>query len=334
MYKSHSFRAFTLIELLVVIAIIGVLVGLLLPAVQQAREAARRTSCSNNLKQLGISILNYENVQGAFPPGSQSHASTGWTWGFGWAVSILPFCEQATLYDKLDKEGTKSRHIYPHTGMVYTGFNEFNGDLVSGVDLTLLFCPASPLPQFVLRNQNVPADGAASPTYTAITGAVDHTSAVNKDGQTHPDLAHGIQSQGGVLLPNKSTKFQEITDGSSKTLLLGEQSGWCYDANGNDRDCRSDDNHSFTMGATPRAFQSEDRWFNTTTIRYGINHRAWNSTGVGSRYGCNRSIQSAHPIGANVVFADGSVRFLNEETNLQTLFNLCNRDDGNVLTAL
>jgi hypothetical protein len=114
------------------------------------------------------------------------------------------------------------------------------------------------------------------------------------------------------------------------TVILGEQSDWCRDANGNLVNCRSDYNHSFMMGTTPESYlASEDRWFNTTTVRYGVNHKAWNSTGVGDQYyGCNRPIQSAHPGGAGVVLSDGAVRFLNASLALQTFFDLVNRDDG------
>jgi prepilin-type N-terminal cleavage/methylation domain-containing protein/prepilin-type processing-associated H-X9-DG protein len=324
-------RGFTLVELLVVIAIIGILIALLLPAVQAAREAARRAQCSNNLKQMGLALMTYNSAHGGFPSATRSHASAGWIWGFGWAVPIMPFCEQGALYDQLDKKGA----VNGHTGLIYANptvtFNDFNGKILSGVPIPYLFCPSSPLPRFGLLGQTVPAAGAASPTYTAITGAVDHRTAINKDSQTNMHLARGIQSEGGILLPRKFTKFGEITDGSSNTLLLGEQSGWCYDANGGRADCRSDYTHCFTMGATP-SDSIDDRWFNSTTVRYPINYRAWNTTGIGDQYyACNRPIQSAHAGGAQVVFGDGSVRFLYDETNLKTLFNLCNRDDGNVL---
>jgi prepilin-type processing-associated H-X9-DG protein len=187
------------------------------------------------------------------------------------------------------------------------------------------------LPQFGLEGQAIPANGVVSPTYTAITGAVDHPSAVNKDGQSNLHRARGIQSQGGILLPRKFTKFRDITDGSSNTLLVGEQSGWCYADDGTKVDCRSDYHHCFTMGTTP-SDSIDDRWFNSTTIRYPINYRAWNTTGIGDQYyACNRPIQSAHSGGAQVALGDGSVRFLYEEMDLKTLYNLANRDDGNAL---
>src|SRR5690349_9479449 len=116
---SHRRRAFTLVELLVVIAIIGILVAMLLPAVQSAREAARRMQCSNNLKQMGLALHNYNAANGVFPSGSRSHYSdTSWTWGHAWGVAILPYTEQVNLYDKFDMVGSKSVNG-KHTGLLY-----------------------------------------------------------------------------------------------------------------------------------------------------------------------------------------------------------------------
>ncbi|MBN2296084.1 MAG: DUF1559 domain-containing protein [Pirellulales bacterium] len=327
MVPRAASRGFTLVELLVVIAIIGILIALLLPAVQAAREAARRSQCSNNLRQIALAAINYESAHHMFPPGSMSHGAripSDGTWGFGWGINILPFTEQAAIYDQLDKTGEKSLLHWPHTGLIYAGVNEYNGHVLSGVPFPLLFCPSSTLPQFVQKNRTPPGpEGAASPTYTAITGAVDHPSAVSS-----PKRATGILSYGGVMLPRRGKAFRDISDGSSHTLIIGEQSDYCYGPNGNKYDCRSDINHTFAMGCM--ASTNDDRYFNTTSVRYKINHRIWNSDGVAG-FGCNRPIQSVHPGGAQVAFADGSVSFLNEDLELQTFYNLSNRDDGQTL---
>jgi prepilin-type N-terminal cleavage/methylation domain-containing protein/prepilin-type processing-associated H-X9-DG protein len=324
---THDRRraAFTLVELLVVIAIIGILIALLLPAVQAAREAARRSACSNNLRQAALALHNFQATHGEFPSGSQSPSDKSeWVWGTSWAVAIMPFTEQSALYEQLDLVGENT----PHTGLIYTGFNTFNGKVVDGILISYLLCPSSSLDPLGLHGQDIPSKGACSPMYTAVTGAIDHESALDKDNQSNQHLSRGIQSRGGILLANENINFNRITDGSSNTIILGEQSDFCLSADGNRINCRSDFHHSFMMGATPAA-HPEDRWFNTTTVRYKINHKAWNSSGVGDQYyGCNRPIQSAHPGGAHVAMGDGSVQFLSESLDLHTLFDLANRDDG------
>ncbi|MEQ9070724.1 MAG: DUF1559 domain-containing protein, partial [Gimesia chilikensis] len=101
--QTHRPRGFTLIELLVVIAIIAILIALLLPAVQQAREAARRTSCKNNLKQLGLGLHNYHDTHGCYPPGYiYRPGASGNQLGFGWVAMILPMIDQANLYNEFN----------------------------------------------------------------------------------------------------------------------------------------------------------------------------------------------------------------------------------------
>ena len=117
--KSDRARGFTLVELLVVIAIIGVLVALLLPAVQAARESARRTQCSNHLKQLGLGLINYHDTFHLFPAGAASHVNdSSWTWGFSWAGRVMPYMELGPLYNQLDQIGTGSVVAERHTGLI------------------------------------------------------------------------------------------------------------------------------------------------------------------------------------------------------------------------
>ena len=106
-FAPRARRGFTLVELLVVIAIIGILVALLLPAVQAAREAARRTQCTNNLKQLGLAVHNYENTNKELPPGGLT--PTGGSYGHSWWVRILPYIEQGNVYDKFDQRKAAPR---------------------------------------------------------------------------------------------------------------------------------------------------------------------------------------------------------------------------------
>ena len=171
-------RAFTLIELLVVIAIIAVLIALLLPAVQQAREAARVTQCRNNLKQLGLALHNYESLHRHFPAGSL-RSPQGW-YGHSWLAAILPFMEQGNLYKQFDFLGIS----HPSTGLIYgpnaaypAGANMVNGNLVSGRNIEIFVCPSSPITKWVFTTLFPPGPaGVITPSYTAIGGAIDHPS--------------------------------------------------------------------------------------------------------------------------------------------------------------
>ncbi|MEX1224666.1 MAG: DUF1559 domain-containing protein [Pirellulales bacterium] len=332
-----------MVQLLVVIAIIGILIGLLLPAVQSAREAARRVQCSNNLKQMGLALQNYHFTHEAFPSGARSHLeSNSWTWGFSWHVALLPFTEQQALWNQLDHtgaKGTAAGAALPHVGMIHQNSsaqgNIHNGNAIAGVTLSYMNCPSSPLASMGVKGTVVPGDqGAQRPMYTAVTGSSVHATAQDKHGQSNPHRLRGIRSTGGILVGNAFLTFGSIRDGASNTMLVGEQSDFCVGPAGERIDCRSDYGHSFTMGATPEAHE-DDRWFNTTTVRYGINHKTWNSPGIGEEYfGCNRPLLSAHPGGAHVLLGDGSVHFLSESLDLQTLYRLADRNDGQVVTGL
>jgi len=335
-WRPRRAGGFTLVELLVVIAIIGILIALLLPAVQAAREAARRSQCTNNLKQLGLAIHNYAAAKGALPAGART--SPGGYYGHSWSIAILPYAEEGNIYTQFDFSGIKdpSGVGFRSTGLIYgskdgsvPNRNIYNGALLSGKDIPILTCPSSPLNKWAMATLDPPGPvGVISPMYTAIGGAVDHPSTLNYDGQTYPHEAIGQISYGGVLLMGKSLRYKHITDGTSKTMIVGEQSDYCLDSTNQPVDCRSDFGHGLSMGS----YTPERRFFNGTSVRYGINSRAWNQKGVGDQYyGANRPVQSAHAGGANVLIADGSIQFLDESMDLQALYNLSNRNDGKML---
>ena len=220
-----------------------------------------------------------------------------------------------------------------HVGLIYTGENEYNGKLLAGVGIPYLFCPSSPLQRFALRSQTIPGPkGVASPTYTAVAGAIDHPSTINKESESNQHRHKGKRSSGGVLIGgNTFHAISDISDGTSNTILLAEQSDFCVTAAGAKVDCRSDFGHSFTMGAVDPA-HGDDRWFNTTSVRYVINEKRWETPWIGNEYyACNRPIQSAHSGGAMVLLGDGSVHFLNDSLDLQMLYNLSNRNDGKIV---
>ena len=159
--------AFTLVELLVVITIIGILISLLLPAVQAAREAARRMQCQNNLKQVGLGLLNYETANGMFPPGGLT-PTYYWAYGHSWWVRILPYVEQNNIFDSFDQANA-------YSGWLGTGGDAHNRDLLRNVQFPFMYCPSSTLPPLVLLG----IANEQSATYTGISGATDHPTAID-----------------------------------------------------------------------------------------------------------------------------------------------------------
>ncbi|SIO47095.1 prepilin-type N-terminal cleavage/methylation domain-containing protein/prepilin-type processing-associated H-X9-DG domain-containing protein [Singulisphaera sp. GP187] len=192
-------RAFTLIELLVVVSIIGLLIGLLLPAVQAARESARRMQCTNNLKQIGLGAHNFETANGAFPPGTSpgpSYAST--------LVFLLPFLEQGSRYDQFD--------LTTNVSSTWTNWT------VRSQDISGFLCPSDPstgqwLEPLVKAGQPPVASGRTN--YYGNLGA--HAWAFNQSGTSVKDSRYA-----GVFAYTSSTRMSEITDGSSNTVMFAE----------------------------------------------------------------------------------------------------------------
>ena len=333
--KSQSKQSrfgFTLVELLVVIAIIGILIGMLLPAVQQVREAARRTQCSNNLRQVSLAMLNYESSHMNFPPGNfvvDDKLPSGW--GNSFYVATLPFLEQNNLASQYSPQA--GGWLGGNPGIA-------NREVLRDVLIPSLRCPSSSMPEFPaaldekVMGDNLGAEGGVtgmSPNYAGVTGSSEHSTA-------EPGDENGIDSAGGILLQpgpdaNETTvTFGQIPDGSTNTILLGEQSDWLLSDDGEQLDGRSDSNHGFQMGTMGN---NNGRRFNLTTVRHPINTRLINvAVGSAGNTGPNRPIISAHPGGAHVSVADGSVHFLSEDTTLEVLFNLADRNDGNVASVL
>ncbi len=342
--KLHCCRSragFTLVELLVVIAIIGVLVALLLPAVQAAREAARRSSCTNNLKQLAIACHNFHDTYASrLPPGAANDTAPFGTsataqWGSSWMVHILPYIEQAPLYEKWQ--------FHTHSG--YTNAN--NGALVNNLTIKVFRCPSSAVPDFF--NSNGYAARKMVVSYTGISGSAITTGAgTGTYDQSCCNGSGSIAADNGVFHAGSKNGLGSITDGTSNTFLIGEQSAHVRDANGKPVTAgytagvgNSGGLYGWTMGASHPANGGQNGWgdgrhFNCTAVRYKINHIGLGnaaSSGTNNDVGANFPLSSYHPAGVNMAVADGSVRFFSNNQDLTVIHAFATKSGGESLNA-
>ena len=270
-------RGFTLIELLVVIAIIAILIALLLPAVQQAREAARRSTCKNNLKQMGLALHNYHETHRIFPsgwigvePGVGANVEFGSGWG--WNAMLLPYIDQGPLYTKINFD---------------LGINDVNQTSgITDVILPTTRCPSDPAGNtFELEQEGSPGTVLAKlaiANYIGVFGSDELDSC-----ETVP--AGSACKSTGLFYQNSSTRFRDITDGLSQTLVVGERKtdasqGW----------------HSTWVGAVPEGEETFARVLGATD--HVPNDPAAHFDDFGSH----------HVGGAQFLFGDGRVRFISE----------------------
>ncbi|QEG42057.1 DUF1559 domain-containing protein [Roseimaritima ulvae] len=327
--KSSTRRGFTLVELLVVIAIIGVLVGLLLPAVQAAREAARRMSCSNNLKQVGLALHNYHDTHGTFPFGSRERAGT---FGPSWWAGLLPYVEQNALFDSLD------------LGLAHGGWSA-NSGVLTGQPVPAMVCPSFP---GETAGGYYGSNWDSKSTYSGIAGAAEFNSPLYTEGRvglccdccTHTGPQNdGLIAAGGVLIANKTIKFRDITDGTSNTLAVGEVGGIMFTANAGAYstinhhriEMSAAGHHGWLMGTNGGGITPTRRVFNLTTVRYQPNSTNYDRPGISLNFGVNNPLISTHPGGVMAVAADGHVTFVAETMDLTMLKFKATRDDGQVV---
>jgi prepilin-type processing-associated H-X9-DG protein/prepilin-type N-terminal cleavage/methylation domain-containing protein len=293
-YRARE-RAFTLIELLLVVGIIAVLISLLLPAVQSARENARRVQCTKNLMQIGVALANYASAHKVFPPGVVndkgpiSNAPVGYH--FGWAVQILPYLELATVYREFD-----------FSQSVYAPRN----DTARGHQIQSFLCPSDGWPR---------------------------RSSLTSYAACHHDVEAPIAADNrGVFFLNSRISYDDISDGTAFTILAGEflaagpGLGWAVGTMSSLRNTGAPINYDNpitgkTAPGTIQVSQVTDLSSFTALVKDGLLPPGY----VGG-------FSSHHPGGANFLFGDGSVRFLSQRIRTPVYRSLGNRADGNLIS--
>jgi prepilin-type N-terminal cleavage/methylation domain-containing protein len=302
LFRPRPRPGFTLVELLVVIAIIGVLVALLLPAVQAAREAARRTTCKNNMKQLCTGLHLFHDSHKEFPGAHESYDKHD----HSWMTLILPYIEQQALYDMYDFEEDWNYRD-----------NARNVTQAPQSNLQMQLCPSESAPV---------SDGRGD--YAALVGAGNYAGNGKPErpatqsgqiidqgyarGQTYSlGVLVGISPPEKNVLRNTRTKLTDVKDGTSTTIMLGECSGRDYmeliQANG-----------SVTISVDPARF-------------WGWGHHAFAHHDVVFNYTPKDELYSKHPGGLTIGMADGSVHFMNEAIQKPVFDNMTTRAFGDLV---
>jgi prepilin-type N-terminal cleavage/methylation domain-containing protein len=313
---------FTLVELLVVIAIIGILMSMILPAVQSARESGRKTQCQNNLHQLGVAMLSYETNFKTFPPGAT--ATKVGQWGASWVAWTGRFAEEDAKFKQLRFDCPNAMH--PKAGC--------NDAVLLNYLPGYMFCASSNLDRYKKVPDLWGGQERGYGTYAGISGAYPNP---NDKRIAYITEFQGYLASNGVLYANSALKSALIRDGLSKTAAIGEQSDWLVAADGSPVDLRATGSYGSMMGANRASIPaatgewvggSYSRAYNLTTIRYSLNTKT-EQPGMGVDLGPNTAIQSAHVSGAYVLLCDGSTQYLTEDLEHSIFVALAIRDDGN-----
>lgn len=311
--------AFTLIELLVVIAIIAVLIALLLPAVQQAREAARRTQCKNNMKQLGLAMHNYLDTHSVFPPGAATYAKNPGAGASGYSL-ILPYLDQANLYNQLN---------FNLKDMYHPSSQPAGGTIVAA-----FICPSSTAsPIYNYASNGAWYDLFAMTDYALISGSSNPEGINLITGCSFcPLTCTGVFCYTAQWGRSSRISTTDITDGTSNTFGIGEFSGFTKGQKPRAGNGRGDDGIPWILA------EDYNTQYCTRTVTVGPNSRWFYNSNMSDGNPLNvtgrlsdSSLHSQHVGGIHVTMMDGGVRFISDNIDLKTLWNLADKADGQVV---
>ena len=297
-------KGFTLIELLVVIAIIAILVALLLPAIQQAREAARRSSCKNNLKQLGIAMNAYHEVHGTFPPAWVEEATGNGRGNWTWGVYLFPQMDLQTVYDQL-RVATQRQ---PGSA------NNSTTRALMQKSYSMYRCPSDSGPETNGNRQTTDSGGTertlSRSNYVAnnASGALGLHKGLPTAGNGRLNNTHSRAN--GVFFQNSKIRFKDIIDGTSTTILVGERSSILS----TNQNCQAANLFASRRNSTARERAGNGKSGQSYILfsgSYGINSNVNGGLGGNDR-SCIMGLSSLHRGGVQVVMADGSVVFLSD----------------------
>lgn len=338
MKTSGARTAFTLVELLVVIAIIGILIGMLLPAVQQVREAARRTQCMNNSRQLTLAMLNYESAFQLFPTGINWNANnsrglpviprpSNATQGrnIGWGMIILPYMEQNNLYNLFKNETNRWNDRWH---LIYGA----DGEALASNVIPAFICPSDAGKDGnynVSRTHKDIIEAGLNPygksNYVGCVGGCNFT-----------DSRRTVHQQvWGIFSRNSRVGFGHITDGTSNVIVLGERASRTDADSGAAPSQQRDTYGAIWAGRIngSRDYAETSRHSNSCCLgrtHRGSNARRW---GVNGTLSSECLVSSYHPGGGTAARADGSTHFLSDNTTFGTLKQMAAMGDGEVITG-
>lgn len=325
-FAGRSHRGFTLVELLVVIAIIGVLVGLLLPAIQATREAARRMQCKNHLKQIGLAMHNYESAFGSLPWGAKGG------WGYSWTTDIAPYLEQTTIWESAPQPAPG-----PHR---WTAQQRLQLESLARWRVPTYRCPSQDGPEHSFEDIDGITDRAIS-NYVGIAGSNVRRDSFTKNGEIGMEAGNGVLqatdcvSNPGQVFSPAPVKFAAIFDGLSQTMLVSESlwrpQGQC-DACDRFALYHPDfektvivvDSITGTLVAKPLGVDFSE-------VLIPLRNR-FNPKDV-SEFTQELSLSSHHAGGVQAVMCDGSVHFLTDSLDARVRHSLGTRASREVISA-